>query len=208
MKVTILKLIWLAALGSVALTSGCGDVARTGRSPVQLVIDSVEAASGADDQDFGSFLLSDVETLIEDADGNLIPTFFNDVGQVTMRLVLRDPGAPGIPAAPSALNAVTITQYRIVFVRSDGRNAPGVDVPFPFVGGASFTVPSDGTATFGFNLVRHAAKLEAPLRALHDQLNFISTVAEITFFGHDQAGNDVSAVGKIQVEFGNFADPQ
>jgi hypothetical protein len=28
----------------------------------------------------------------------------------------------------------------------------------------------------------------------------------VTFYGHDQAGNEVSATGSIQVDFGNFGD--
>lgn len=209
MKATNLKLTCLAAaLGSVLLTAGCGEVSRSGRSPVQLVIESLTAAPGSDDSNFGSFLLSDVETLVEDDDGNLIPTIFNDAGQVTMRLVLKDPGVPGIPSSPSPLNEVTVYRFRVVFRRADGRNTPGVDVPYPFDGGVTATVPADSTASFGFPLVRHTAKQEAPLAALRTQPVNISTLAEITFYGRDQAGNEVSATGMLQVEFGNFADPE
>jgi hypothetical protein len=28
----------------------------------------------------------------------------------------------------------------------------------------------------------------------------------VTFYGHDQVGNDVSVMGSIQIDFGNFAD--
>ena len=55
------------------------------------------------------------------------------------------------------------------FIRADGRNTPGVDVPYGFDG--AFTV--DGrrgeTATAAFTLVRHIAKQEAPLGALARQ---------------------------------------
>ena len=37
--------------------------------------------------------------------------------------------------------------------------------------------------------------------------SIIATIAEVTFYGHDQAGNDLSATGTIGVNFGNFADP-
>ena len=36
---------------------------------------------------------------------------------------------------------------------------------------------------------------------------FISTIAEVTFYGHDQAGNELSVTGTIGITFGNFADP-
>lgn len=209
MKATILKPICLAAaLGAAALTAACGEVARTGRAPVQLVIESLAAASGAQDSEFGAFLLSDVETLVENDDGDLIPTIFNDPGQVTMHLVLKDPGVPGIPSSPTSLNEVTLSRYRVSYRRADGRNTPGVDVPYPIDGGITATVPADGNITFGFNLVRHTAKMEAPLLALVTQPVHISTLADITFWGRDQVGNEVSVTGTIQVEFGNFGDPQ
>jgi hypothetical protein len=36
----------------------------------------------------------------------------------------------------------------------------------------------------------------------------ISTIAEVTFYGHDQTGRAVSAVGNIGVSFGDFGDPK
>ena len=56
-------------------------------------------------------------------------------------------------------------------------------------------------------LVRHVAKAEAPLAALAADRNIISTIATITFYGKDQAGNNVIVTGQVQVNFGNFADP-
>ena len=35
---------------------------------------------------------------------------------------------------------------------------------------------------------------------------FVSTIAEITFYGRDQAGNDVQVAGTLQVNFGDWAD--
>jgi hypothetical protein len=35
----------------------------------------------------------------------------------------------------------------------------------------------------------------------------ISTIAEVTFYGHDQTGREVSVVGRLTVDFGNFGDP-
>jgi hypothetical protein len=36
----------------------------------------------------------------------------------------------------------------------------------------------------------------------------LSTLAEITFYGRDQAGNEVEASGTLQVNFADFADPE
>jgi hypothetical protein len=198
-------------VAACAAAAGCGDVVRQGRAPVQLVINSLEAAPGAEPDEFGASLLSDVITVVQrtvnsqEAD---VPTVFNDLGEVTMSLILKDPGQPGTTAAPSAINQVTITRYRVIYRRSDGRNTPGIDVPFPFDSAATFTVPAQGTVTAGFQLVRHTAKQEAPLATLAFNPDVISTLAEVTFFGRDQAGNDISATGMIGVDFGNFADPE
>lgn len=156
-------------------------------------------------------LLSDVVTLQNSpapcTDVNPCPTIFNDVAEVTMSLIAKDPGVPGLASNPSFLNAVTINRYRVVYRRPDGHNTPGVDVPYAFDSALTFTVPSDGVATAGFQVVRHSAKEEAPLRALASTANIINTIAEITFYGRDQAGNDVTVTATAGVDFGNFADP-
>jgi hypothetical protein len=201
----------LAALALViAASSGCGELAREGRSPVQVVIQSLEGASGADPDETGNPLLSDVETLVTQpapcTTDNPCRTFFNDLGSVTMSLLLKDQGQPGVVAAPSPLNQVTFTRYRVSYRRSDGRSTPGVDVPQPIDSAVTFTVPTEGTVTASFELVRNIAKREAPLVALISNGNIISAVADVSFFGRDQAGNDVAATGSIGVNFGNFAD--
>ena len=196
---------------ALMLSAGCGDLVRDSRSPSQLVIMALQGASGASPDDMGATLLSDVITLVDQTVGAQtikVPTIFNDLGRVTFRLQLRDPGQLGVTSTPSAINQVTITRYRVQFRRSDGRNAPGVDVPFGFDGAITLTVSGAGDASAGFDLVRHAAKQESPLRALASGPGFIATIADVTFYGHDQAGNTVSAAGSLSVTFGNFADPE
>lgn len=198
-----------AALAVVG-AAGCGEMARSGRSPAQVLILSMEAASGATPEEFGGTLNSDVVTVVQRTVGGQqvdSPTIFNDVGRVEMRLTLRDPGVPGAPAAPTLLNQVTISRYRVTYRRADGRNTPGVDVPYPFDSSVTFTVPSEGTVSAGFEIVRHTAKSEAPLIALGSNGINIATIAEITFYGRDQAGNDVSVTGQIGIVFANFGDP-
>jgi hypothetical protein len=103
---------------------------------------------------------------------------------------------------------VTINRYRVIYRRTDGRNAEGTEVPYRFDSALTFTVPSDGVATAGFQLVRNTAKWEAPLRALAFDRGFIHTIAEVTFYGRDQAGNDVSVSASIGIDFADFADPE
>jgi hypothetical protein len=183
------KLLLVVAL--IALSSACGEFTREGRSPVVMVVDSLEV------NDQGT-LLSDVLT-----NGSTL----NDMAEIQMRLVLKDPGAPGITVNPSLLNSVTITRYRVEYRRTDGRSTQGVDVPYAFDSAATFNIPSDGTGGTVFQIVRHSAKEEAPLKALSSNFDIISTIAYVTFYGRDQAGNDVSATATIGIDFGDFADP-
>jgi len=68
---------------------------------------------------------------------------------------------------------------------------------------------TDTSATGNFNLVRVQAKQEAPLQALSGGggANAISTIAEITFYGTDQAGRAVSVTGRMGVNFADWGDP-
>ena len=101
---------------------------------------------------------------------------------------------------------MTLNRYHVSYRRSDGRNIPGVDVPYAFDGAATITVPATTSASVGFELVRHAAKLESPLAQLVNNPTIITTIAEVTFYGQDLVGNEIQATGSIQVDFGNFAD--
>jgi hypothetical protein len=203
----------IALLGSVS----CGNVAEQGRAPVTVIIDSLEAASGAQPGEMGGFLLSDVQTLVERTVGGetvMVPTFFNDIARASMRLIAKDVGNGTNALAPTPWNAVTINRYRINFIRADGRNTPGVDVPFPVDGAVTVTLGQTPTVV-PFEIVRHQMKVEQPLRSLASVNGsfggarlFISTIAEVTFYGVDQVGNAVQAKGSISVSFSDYADPE
>lgn len=203
----------LANFGRVAVAAACvistascgGDLLRTGRSASMLVVDSIQATPGGGGQS-GAFLLSDVQVLVDQTVNGVqtrVPTVFNDSLAVTIRNVPKNPSA-----VATDLNSITLTRYRVVFRRADGRNTPGVDVPFGFDGGLGVTIVSGSTAQVGIEIVRHQAKLEPPLRNLINTggQGFISTIAEITFYGHDQNGNEASVTGRIDVQFGDFGD--
>ena len=197
-----------AALAAACLfsASGCGgELLRTGRAPVYLVVTRVIAAagggSGAGDS---SFLLSDVQTLVDTTiNGQTVkvPTVFNDNVTIDVRIEAKNPQFP-----TTAINSVTMTRYRVVFRRTDGRNAPGTDVPYPFDGALTATISE--SASLSFEIVRHQAKLEPPLKNLagFGGLGFISTIAEITLWGRDQNGNEVVANANLEVHFGDFGD--
>jgi len=201
-------------IATAAWSVACGEVARTGRAPAFLIIEALEADSGADDEEtFSSVLLSDVETIVEVQQGSQtlrVPTRFNDIGRVRLRLAVKNPGTSTSPLGPSTLNEITVSRYRVEFRRTDGRNTQGVDVPYAFEGGMTITVPAQGTVEGLFDIVRHTAKTEPPLRNLAGggAGRFINTVAEVTFFGRDQAGNETTISGLLTVNFGDFGDSQ
>jgi hypothetical protein len=194
----------LAAAAVIAVTSaGCGsELLRTGRAPVFLSIVTIAASAGGGST-FTNNLLSDVAT----STGSI----FNDLGRATIRVTLKDQSAVlrGAENVTSPIQSVTLTRYRVNFRRADGRNTPGVDVPFSFDGGVTATINVDDEEDVVFDIVRHANKAEPPLRNLRGiggQL-LITTVAEITFFGRDQNGNEVTVTGLLDVTFGDFPDP-
>lgn len=206
---TVGRLLIGAACVMPAVSCG-SEMLRTGRSPVYLVVVGIVAQNGAT-QDSESILHADVLTFVEVSIGGVttrVPTIFSDGGTATIRAVAKN---QTIETSP--INAVTLTRYRVNFRRSDGRNTPGVDVPYGFDGGVSVTIDPGGSAEVPFELVRHQNKMEPPLRNLVGSsassvagLGFISTIAEVTFFGHDQNGNAVTVTGNISVQFADFGD--
>ena len=62
------------------------------------------------------------------------------------------------------------------------------------------------TASHRADTLARVAKQESPLVQLISSSTSITTIAEVTFYGRDQVGNDISVTGSIQVDFGNFGD--
>ena len=190
----------LALAAAFAMTaSACGgDLLRTGRSPVFLVVDSIAGI------DVTGTEAADLRSDVRDDTGGV----FNDNVRVTVRSVEKNPNA-----VATQINAVTLTRYHVEYKRTDGRNTPGVDVPFGFDGGLSLTLNPGNAGDAIFEVVRHQAKLEPPLKNLDgfstagrslSGLGFLSTIAEITIYGRDQNGNELSVTARLDVHFGDF----
>jgi len=131
-------------------------------------------------------------------------TAVEDYGVVTM---VAQPKAVIAALGPGPFSSVVFDRYRVTFIRADGRNVPGIDVPYPFDGTMTFQVPPDGAQySKNFILVRHQSKLESPVANLagNGGAIVISTLAQIDFYGKDLAGNAVTARGQINVTFGDF----
>ena len=201
------KAVWgsravaLAVLTASVLSVSCGQVARQGTGGSILIINRLEAASGASPTEFMGTLLSDVVTVVDDQ-----PSIVNDVARATFSLGLKDPGPASSPNEPSQYDFIVVDRYRVRFSRADGRSTPGVDVPYGFDGALTLTVGT-GQQSVSFEMVRHVMKMEPPLAALAYNAATIATIAELTFYGRDIAGREVTATGRMLVNFGNFADP-
>ncbi len=186
----------LAAI-AVLVTAACGDKVLQGKGSSYLVIDELAAASGAKVETFSTVLQSDVLTK-----GGVL----EDLGKVTLHIAMKDVTV-ATGTEPTANNAITINRYHIDFVRSDGRNTQGVDVPYSVDGAVTGTITTSPTSLV-FSLVPVQRKLEAPLLALRNQGGAIAimTIADVTFYGSDQAGNAVAVTGSISVNFADWAD--
>jgi hypothetical protein len=187
-------------LGGSMTMGACHSAVTEGRSSVYLIMESLEGGKlkQGDQIEFFHTMQSDVSTK------NAV---VEDPGRVQMRIAFKDVTNPN---APTTNNFVTINRYRVEYRRADGRNRQGVDVPYAFDGASTFTV-TDQSTEGGFVLVRVQSKLEAPLITLAGGDGgglVISTLADVTFWGRDQTGTEVSVKGTISVNFSDWADPE
>lgn len=187
---------WIALPAVALLLSGCdNDVADDDASNTYVFVVDLST----EDSDF---VLSDV--CLSDPNNPAVCSVVNDNAIVTMRAAAKDQTKP----VGELVNDIFFNRYRVTYVRSDGRNVPGVDVPFSFDGGTTFRVPVGGQADQAFIVVRHQAKVEDPLSALADGGGafVLSTIAQVDFFGTDGAGRQVKATGFITISFADFPD--
>ena len=199
----------VALAAAVFASASCGDIVRSGNSPMYLIVERMDAARGTSTTTFVTPLLSDVQTIVESQVGAQTvrtPSVFNDLGRATIRAELKNTVNP---TTPTSVNSITIERYHVDFRRADGRNTPGVDVPYGFDGGITVTIStSTGASEIIFDLVRHQNKREPPLSNLvaGGGARFITVIAEVTFYGRDQANNEVVVKGNIDVQFADFGD--
>lgn len=163
-------------------------------------INSVTSESGALGQaETGTDLLSDVCFADED---HPPCTYFNDNAIVTFTANPKD-----ATQLSSQINDITFERYRVTYIRADGRNVPGIDVPYAFDGVSTFTVPLGTEVERSFIVVRHQAKIESPLREI--SLNtgaILSVLAQIDFYGRDIAGRAIKVTGYLNITFADFAN--
>jgi hypothetical protein len=130
-------------------------------------------------------------------------TAINDIATVTL---LNRPKAVVSALGPAQFQDVVLTRYRVTFIRSDGLNTPGVDVPFPFDGAANVQLPIGEQTSFNITVVRQSSKLESPLAnlAYNGGEIVLANIAQIDFFGADVAGKAITVRGYLNITFGDF----
>jgi hypothetical protein len=170
-----------------------------------------------DDSTSGS-ILQIISMTGKDLEGEDSTTVFSDV--VTKGSIINDNGVVALQSLPldpledgTPYMDVLVDQIDVVFKRTDGRNVEGVDVPYSFTQPVSMLAPITGEdVEIPFVLIRHIAKLEAPLLALKEltsQGKILELVAQVTVHGKDTGGHRVAPVtGYITVWCSDFADPE
>jgi hypothetical protein len=168
---------------------------RQGSAPMMLVIDTMGGSSGGSSSGgITNPVRSDVVT-----DTGAV---FNDPGSATIRSIAKNVNPIN---QPTSNNNITIHRVHVSYRRSDGKNTPGVDVPFAFDNAVAVTIPPESSAPVTFDLVRQDAKLESPLLDLRTKPIVLTIIADVTFYGTDAVGNDVTVVGSVTINFANFA---
>jgi hypothetical protein len=176
------------------------DFAEENQAPVVIRIAFIEGQSGGGaggGSGAGTALNSDV---------SVRDSIFNDNAVVT---VVNFPKNQVDNLVPGRLNDVILERYEVRYVRSDGRDQEGVDVPFRITGPLSALVPINGEVDLPIVIVRHQAKSEPPLRNLRDNLGgaiVLTVSARITIHGRTVSGKAVMTEGALLINFADFAD--
>lgn len=186
-KITILVLAILPFI----FFSSCNVLENKTRSASVLIIQSlVGITRGGEDS---TALDSDIA--INPPSGKCYYVI-GDFAKVTFTAKLLSP-----VRTPTFYNDIRVQRYRVRYIRTDGRNVEGVDVPYSYEGAMDVLVPIDGVASWSFDIVRTTAKLEPPLVNLLGTDNVIEAIAIVDFYGEDIAGNKVTAQGKLTIYF-------
>ena len=195
MKLRILAVL-LVAVAAAACTPGW---ARQNDSDMLLLMDIVAASAGGEGEE-ATQLLSDPRT----------PSIVNDNAVLTFRVMPKNPNAFVTPETGIGfVNDVILRRYTIRYYRADGRSVEGVDVPYSISGEMNTRVEAGGTEVeTSVIVVRHQAKMEPPLRNFtgFGGQGALTMFAEISVYGETISQRAVSATGRLEIVFIDFAD--
>lgn len=144
------------------------------------------------------------------SDVSLAGSIINDSGTASVKALTYNPMEDSKEHDITYYMNVIVDQIDVEFMRTDGRNVEGVDVPYRFTQPVNWVVDIDTVEDIPFILIRHVAKLEAPLFALREVTSqgvVLQLVAKVTLHGKDVGGHRVAPVsGYLSVWCSNFAD--
>jgi len=189
-----------AAILALILLLSCNPIEDETKSDSLLIVEKITATDLEGNE--VNFLNSDVIKVNEETGETYVTA---DAAKATLRATLLNP-APLMGA--STYNDILVTRYVVTYTRSDGKNTPGVDVPYPIEGSLSALVRIDQTTDVSIIVVRETAKLEPPLRnlAIGRGDGVITATAKIDFYGEDMTKHKVKATGYLTIEFANYID--
>ena len=190
----------LAVLAALAALS-CNPIENSTQSASLLTVVTITGLDITNKDT--NFTQSDVLTT-DSATG--LSTITDDAAKATLAASTL---APNPPAGTSQYNDIQFDKIVISYSRTDGRNSPGVDVPYSFEQNLSQIIRIGEQITISFIIVRATAKQEPPLiglRAGTSRGEVLYTNARIDFYAHDLAGKKVTATGYLHVEFADFAN--
>jgi len=201
----------LILLAVLLVSYACSRVEDNTRAGTLLTVESVVGEIGGEGTESTPLLSDTCDNANDEPQDPQLCGVFNDNATITFSNEYLQIGS-GSGAGPSGsfLNDVIVNRYRVDYFRSNGRNTPGVDVPYGIDGTMNVRVPVNGSAGGGILVVRHQAKKEPPLSELDNgsSEHVITAQAELKFYGQDLAGHTVSAVGYLEIHFANFGEAQ
>ena len=199
----------LILLALTIITYACTQVEDNTRSASLLVVETVSGDPGGPGEEAGVPLFSDVcdNEDIEPQDPEFC-TVFNDNAEVQFANEYLQIGPGSGVGNPSILNDIIVNQYRVDYFRPNGRNTPGVDVPFGIDGTMNLRIAINSSSGGSITVVRHEAKREPPLAELSSGTSegVLTANAQLKFFGQDLAGRTVSATGFLEIHFANYGE--
>ncbi len=184
--------IFVLAILPFIFFNSCNVLENKTRSASVLIVQSLVGITRGGGEDSTAI---DSDVIINPPSGKC-SYVIGDIAKVTFTAKLLSP-----TRTATFYNDIRVQRYRVRYIRTDGRNVEGVDVPYSYEGAIDVYVPIDGTVSWNFDIVRTTAKLEPPLVNLIGTENVIEAIAIVDFYGEDMAGNKVSAQGKISVHF-------
>src|SRR5438105_4021516 len=189
----------LLLLGVALLTYACTRVEDNTRGASLLSITGVEGFSGSKDPtsatDTGKCVSPGTAStpLLSDtciAFGSPPPEFCgvcNDNATLTFANNFLQIGPGAGVGSPSFLNDIIVNRYRVDYFRPNGRNTPGVDVPFGIDGTMNVHIPINSNGSGSIIIVRHDSKREPPLSELDNGQSegVLTANAQIRCYGQD-----------------------